>query len=158
MMVNFKKIKEEKMSKNKNSKKHFALNSHYIVIIPFFIIMILFGTACAMENDIWLATAFYIFSLVPIFCLCISPIYYIFTDKSVIIIYCFGIKEIINWSDIRIASKHGSWWFDRSMPAYRLAYPQIKKRLFFVNGEISYSRKTAKYIKQFYKKKIEDYS
>ena len=28
----------------------------------------------------------------------------------------------------------------------------------FLNGEISYSRKTTKYIKQFYKKKIEDFS
>ncbi len=146
------------MSKNKNIKKHFALNSHYIAIIPFFIIMILFGTACAMENDIWLATAFYIFSLIPIFCLCISPLCYIFTDESITIIYCFGINDTIKWSDIKCVSKHGSWLFDRSMPIYRLSYPQIEKRPFFVNGEISYSIKTTKYIKQFYKKKIEDFS
>ena len=146
------------MSKNKNSKKYIAFNSHYVAIIPFFIVMISFAIYCTIDNDIWLATAFYIFSLIPIFCLCISPIYYIFTDKSITIIYCFGINDTIKWPDIKCVSKHGSWWFDRSMPVYRLSYPQIEKRPFFVNGEISYSRKTTKYIKQFYKKKIEDFS
>ena len=147
------------MSKSsKNIKKHLAFNSHYIAFIPGMIIFLILGILCTIERDVWLAIAFYVVALFSAFCICVSPIYYIFTEKSVTIIYCFGISETINWSDIRSISKWGSWWFSRHLPFYQLSFPQIKKRPFFVNGEISYSKRTKKYIKKFYIKNVENYS
>lgn len=47
-------------------------------------------------------------------------------------------------------------WISRGggLPHYVIAYPTKDKRVFFVCGEIPKTRKTKKYIKQYYKKEI----
>ncbi len=142
------------MSKKNNMQ--YAFNSHHILHIPFLVIMISLGTFCIIDKDFWLAIVIYAFALLPIFCILISPLCYIFTEQDVTIIYCFGIKEIVKWSEVKDITKYGSW-FTRGLPHYRVSYPKFigtKKQPFFVNGEISCSKKTKKYIKMFYKKEI----
>jgi len=98
---------------------------------------------------------FGIFVLLPVFVFAISPLYFVFSDECVEIVYNFGQREKIKWSDIRNISLMGSWiGGGRGFPHYEIAYPKKEKGLFFVVGEIQKTRKTKRFIEKYYKKKI----
>ncbi len=137
------------------NKKHIALNTHLILCLFLFIIFIGLSISCALEKEIGLSIMFGIFVLLPIFVFAISPLYFVFSDECVQIIYNFGQKEKIKWSDIRNISLMGSWiGAGGGLPHYNIAYPKKEKRLFFVVGEIQKTRKTKKLIEKYYEKKI----
>ena len=93
--------------------------------------------------------------MLPIFVFAISPLYFSFSDDYVEIVYNYGQRERIKWSDIRSISLMGSWiGAGGGLPHYVIAYPKKEKRLFFVVGEITKSAKTTKLIRKHYKKKI----
>ncbi len=137
------------------NKKHIAINTHLILCVVLFIVFLGLSISCAIENKIGFSIMFGIFVLLPIFVFAISPLYFAFSDECVEIIYNFGQKEKIKWSDIRSISLMGSWiGAGGGLPHYVIAYPKQEKRLFFVVGEIQKSRKTKKLIEKYYKKKI----
>ena len=137
------------------NKKHIALNTHLILCVVLFIVFLGFSISSAIESDISLSIMFGTFALLPIFVFSISPLYFVFSDECIEIIYNFGQKEIIKWSDIRNISLMGSWISaGGGLPHYVIAYPKKEKRLFFVVGEIQKTRKTKKLIEKYYKKKI----
>lgn len=81
--------------------------------------------------------------IVPIM---LSPLRYIFTKKDVTIVYCFGVKERVEWYEVKriaLVGKH-----------YKLQYKPKRKYPFFVSGEIIKTRKTKKYLNKLYKKEI----
>ena len=137
------------------NKKHIAFNTHLIVCLFLFIVFIGLSISCAIEKEIGLGIMFALFILLPLFVFGISPLYFVFSDECIEIIYNFGQKEIIKWSDIRNISLMGSWiGAGGGLPHYVIAYPRKDKRLFFVVGEIQKTRKTKKFIEKYYKKKI----
>ena len=137
------------------NKKHIALNTHLILCVALFIIFLALSISCAMGNEIGLSIMFGIFVLLPVFVFAISPFYFVFSDECVEIVYNFGQREKIKWSDIRNISLMGSWiGAGGGLPHYVIAYPKKDKRLFFVVGEIQKTRKTKKFIEKYYKKKI----
>ena len=137
------------------NKKYIAFNTHLILCFVLFLIFIGLSIDCAMEREIGLSIMFGIFVLLPVFVFSISPLYFSFTDEYVEIVYNFGQREKIRWSDIRNISLMGSWiGAGGGWPHYNIAYPQKEKRLFFVVGEIQKTRKTKKLIEKYYKKKI----
>ncbi len=137
------------------NKKHIAFNTHLILCFVLFPIFIGLSIGCAIEGDIGLSIMFGIFVLLPVFVFAISPLYFVFSDEYVEIVYNFGQKEIIKWSDIRNISLMGSWiGAGGGLPHYVIAYPKKEKRLFFVVGEIQKTRKTKRFIEKYYKKKI----
>ncbi len=136
-------------------KKHIAVNTHLFLWCVLFIVFLGLSISCGTEKDFGLCILFALFILLPVFVFLISPLYYIFSDESVEIIYNFGQKEIIKWSDIRSISLMGSWIDDcGGLPHYVISYPIKEKRLFFVVGKIQKTRKTKKLIEMYYKKKI----
>ncbi|MBP3391353.1 MAG: hypothetical protein J6L76_01025 [Clostridia bacterium] len=137
------------------NKKHIAINTHLILCVVLFIVFLGLSISCAIESDIGLSIMFALFILLPLFVFGISPLYFVFSDECIEIIYNFGQKEIIKWSDIRNISLMGSLiGAGGGLPHYNIAYPQKEKRLFFVVGEIQKTRKTKKLIEKYYKKKI----
>ncbi len=137
------------------NKKHIALNAHLILCVALFIIFLALSISCAMGNEIGLSIMFGIFVLLPIFVFAISPLYFVFSDEYIEIVYNFGQREKIKWKDIRNISLMGSWiGAGGGLPHYVIAYPRKEKRLFFVVGEIPKTRKTKKLIKKHYNKKI----
>ncbi len=137
------------------NKKHIVLNTHLILCLFLFIVFIGLSISCALKKEIGLSIMFGIFVLLPIFVFAISPLYFVFSNECVQIIYNFGQKEKIKWSDIRNISLMGSWiGAGGGLPHYNIAYPKKEKRLFFVVGEIQKTRKTKKLIEKYYKKKI----
>ena len=137
------------------NKKHIAFNTHLIFFIILSVIFLGFSIGCVMENDVGLSIMFAIFFLLPLFVLAISPLYFTFSDECIEIVYNFGQREIIKWSDIRNISLMGSWiGAGGGLPHYVIAYSRKEKRLFFVVGEIPKTRKTKKLIEKYYKKKV----
>lgn len=137
------------------NKKHIAINTHLILCFVLFLVFLGFSIGCAIENEIGLCVMFALFILLPAFVFAISPLYFVFSDECVKIIYNFGLREQIKWSEIRSISSMGSWISKGGgLPHYVIAYPQKEKRPFFIVGEVTKTAKTTKLIKKYYKKKI----
>ena len=138
-----------------DKKKQIAINTHLLHPIVFCAFFILFAIFSAKDEEIWLAVGFAAFTLLPLFVFLISPMYYVFSEEGVKIIYLWGQKEEIEWTFVRSIEIEGSWMVKGMKPPhYHLAYPQSEKTPFFVCGDISKTRKTKKLIKKYYKKYI----
>ena len=138
-----------------DNKKHIAINTHLWLAVVLFLIFITIAISCINENEIEMVVGFLIAALLPIFVFLISPVYYIFSEESVTITYLFGQKEEIKWNSIRSITLYGSW-ISRGggNPRYHIVYPTNIKRAFFINGDISKTRKTKRLIKKYYRKDI----
>jgi hypothetical protein len=111
--------------------------------------------SCIHEKEIGMAVGFSLATLLLIFAFLVSPVYYIFSRRSVQIIYLLGQKEEIKWVSIRSITLYGGWMSrGEGAPHYHIAYPSYKKRAFFINGDISKTRKTQRLIKKYYKMNI----
>lgn len=141
--------------KSQEDKRYVALNTHLIFFIVFFLVFLGLSISCAVENEVAMAVMFSIFALLPIFVFFISPLYFVFDDNAVKIVYNFGQEETIEWNCVRSISLMGSWLGGGGgLPHYVFAYPKKEKQIFFVVGEIPKTRKTKKIIKMYYKKNI----
>ena len=78
------------------NKKHIALNTHLILCVALFIIFLALSISCAMGNEIGLSIMFGIFVLLPIFVFAISPLYFVFSDEYIEIVYNFGQRKKLN--------------------------------------------------------------
>ena len=139
----------------KTKQKHFAFNTQLLFVIAFFVVFLVLSICAAIEQEIGLSIGFAVATLLPVFVLLISPLYVVFSDKEIEIVYIMGQREFVKWKNIRCIYLNGSW-ISRGggLPHYEIAYPTNVKRAFFVRGEIPKTRKTKKYIKMYYKKEI----
>ena len=138
-----------------DNKKQIAINTHLWLPILLFAIFMTISISCISEKEIGLSIGFAVATLLPIFVFLISPMYYVFSEESVEIIYLWGQKEEITWHSIRSIALYGSWISHiGATPHYHIAYPKSKKRAFFIQGDISKTMKTKKLIKKYYKKNI----
>ena len=117
-----------------NEKKEIAINTHLWFCVAFIMFFLILSTFGIREKEIWSSIGFAIASLLPLFVFLISPMYYVFSDESVAIIYLWGQKEEIKWISVRNVTLSGSW-ISRggATPHYHIAYPTNKKRAFFIN-------------------------
>ena len=136
-------------------KKESAINTHLWLPIVYFVIFLLLCISCIDEGAIGMAIGFAAVALLAPFVFLTSPMYYVFTNKEIEIVYLWGQKEKIRWIDIRNITLFGSW-ISRggSTPHYHIAYP-AQKRLFFMTGDISKTRKTKRLFKNHYGREIE---
>ena len=138
-----------------SSKRELAINTHLWLAVILFSIFALVSISCIREGEIGLFIGFTVATLLPLFAFLTSPIYYVFSEESVEIIYLWGQKEQIKWSSVRSIVLFGSWLSDGGgLPHYHFSYPTNKKRVFFVCGDITKTWKTKKLIKKYYKKNI----
>lgn len=145
-------------------KKHrrIVFNTHLIIIFVLFLIFIglaIFFLTDSEDADIALSIVGFVLAAAPVFGIVISPVIYIFEDDKLIIVYCLGMKEIITWKEIRSIRKMGGWFGGkgRGFPVYEVIYPKKRKTPFFVEGCIVSNRKTAKLLKEYYKKNIKEF-
>ena len=143
-------------------ERKIAFNTNHIFFFVLFVIFI--GLAISFltdskDGDIILSIAGFTMAVAPIFAIVISPVIYIFDDDQLTIVYCLGIKEVISWKEIRSITKRGGWFkgTGRGMPVYEIAYPNKKKIPFFVEACVAHNKKTAKLMKEYYKKNIVEY-
>ena len=139
----------------KQNKTHIAFNTH--LFLPLLLIVCFSGFSffsAVVDHNIEFAIGFALFIPFCLFAILISPIYIVFSDEDVKIIYTLGQKEIIKWKDVRNIYTQGNWIGGGGPPHYVFAYPNKEKRAFFVRGEIPKTRITTKLIKKYYKRKI----
>ncbi len=139
-----------------------AFNTHLIFLLVLLLIFIGLAVFFLTDNEdghIALSIVGFVLAAVPIFAIVISPVIYIFEDDKLTIVYILGVKEIITWKEMRSIRKMGGWFGGkgRGFPVYEVIYPKHKKTPFFVEGCIVSNRKTAKMLKEYYKKNIKEY-
>ncbi len=142
------------MKTNQPAKRQIAVNTQLCVVLILFLLFVAAAIVCVLEQAVGPAIGFGIATLLPVFVFLISPLYFIFDDQAVKIVYHFGQSEIIAWNSIRSISLSGSWMLGGGLPHYTIAFPRGEKRAFFVNGEIPKTGRTKKLIGLYYKKKI----
>lgn len=139
------------------NKKHIAVNTHLTLCVLMFAQFLWLSILCVGEGEIGLSVLFGTVALVPVVVFFLSSLYVTFAEDGIEIVYHFGLKENIRWSDIRNISVRGSWiGKGGGLPNYEIAYPCKEQKPFFVVGKIPKTRKTKRYIEQYYKRNIED--
>ena len=143
-------------------KRKIVLNTHLIfvfLLLLFFIGLAFFFPTDSEDGDAFLSILRILISVVSVFAIVISPVIYIFEEDKLTIVYCLGIKEVITWKEIRSIKKMGGWFGGkgRGFPVYEIIYPKKSKTPFFVEGCIVSNKKTAKLLKEYYKKNIKEY-
>ena len=136
------------------NKKQIAFNTHLILYFILFPVFLVLCISCALDKEVVSSIIFAVMSLLPVFVIMISPIYYTFTEESVEIIYNFGQKEDIKWSEIKSVTLAGNWIKGGGAPRYDISYPNEDNKKFFMISEISKTARTKKLISVYYKKKI----
>ncbi len=148
------KKKQKKKQEQRELKKYIAFNSH-LIILTIGLIAFLVMSVVSFIDDFWLGIIFSVFALFIVFVICIQPFYYTFTEKDVTLIYILGIKEKIEWRDVRCVVRKSSFTSaGAGFPHYEIFYATAKKYPFFVNSEIARTRKTKKLLKAFCPKEI----
>ena len=101
-----------------------------------------------------MAIGFAAVALLALFIFLISPMYYAFTNKEIEIVYLWNQKEEIRWIYINNITLFGGWLSrGDATPHYHINYP-AQKRLFFMTGDISKTRKTRRLFKKHYGREI----
>lgn len=140
-------------------EKHIALNTQLLWFGVAFLGALCLSVFSAADRAIDLCIGFAILAAVIAFGCAIMPQYVTFSDECIKIVYLFGQREIIKWSDIRSVSSEGSWFAKGGgLPRYVIAYPRKEKNPFFVVGEIPRTRTTKRLMALYYKKKIQTLS
>ena len=135
-------------------KKRIAINTHLFLAVILFFVFVSMTVSCALSGESGWAIGFAVVALFPLFVFFISPLYFVFSDDEVKIVYHFGQKEVIQWNAVKKISLVGSWIGGGGMPHYIFSYPTKENPLFFVRGEIPQTRKTKKLIRVYYKSDV----
>ena len=139
----------------KKDKKHIAFNTHLIVWFVLFLVLVSILIAFVIEKDIMAVVFCSVLILIFMFVFIISPLYVIFSDEGVEIVYNFGQREFIKWSKIKEISLKGSWITKGGgPPSYVISYRSKEKLPFFAMGEIPKTLKTKRLLKKYYKREI----
>lgn len=145
-------IAKEQTGKTPNIPGRFRKRIFNGYLIGAFALLAVFaGIAIPLTLEkLWvLSVLSWIFAAFCLFGILISPLYTVFTEEDITIVYCLGQKERIRWKEIRFINRRGSL-AAKSQPRYEIAYPHEDKRPFFVCGEIPKTRKVKKIIETYW--------
>ena len=142
--------KASKNNKEQNKEpKCCSFNTHIIIYLIGFLVFLALAVVFFADGIGW-GIFFVLLALLPIFIIVVSPLRYEYSKKSVTIVYVLGDRESIPWTSVTSITQYGSWiQHFGAFPHYQVAYGH-KKQKFYMNGEITKSRKNKKLIEKFY--------
>ena len=147
--------REQRRARMKKQERQIAFNTHLLLNVVLFAVMLAGAVVTSGDGGTVFETVLcYVFAALFILTILISPLRFIFTGESVTIVYCLGVKERILWSEVREIYSEGSVFGGGGLPRYNVVYPCENKRLFFVNGEITKTKRTGRLLKKFWGKEI----
>ncbi len=143
-------------------KRKIAFNTYLIFLFTLLLVFVglaIFFLTDREDADIALSVSGFVLAAVLGFAIAISPAIYIFEDDKLTIVYCLGMKASVTWKEIRSVKKMGGWFKGKGkgFPVYEVIYPKKGKMPFFMEGSIVSNRKTAKLLKEYYKKNIKEF-
>lgn len=135
-------------------KKQTAFNTHLLICFILFPLFLYLSIACFMEKTIVMGVIFALITLITAAVFLTSPLYFVFSEESVEIVYNFGQREKIIWDDVISIKKGGGWIKGNGYPHYAVDYPKPEKQKFFMIGEIAKTIRTRKLLALYYGTKI----
>ena len=142
--------KEVRSSVEDNRTKQVAFNTQLVVNLLGFLTMSGLCVAGFADKIMGMGVVFLLLALAIVLITAVSPVYYVFTEQTLTIVYCVGLREVIPWREIRGVSEFGSWvGGGHTLPYYSLAYPHVKKLPFWMRGEVAKTRRTKQLMQQF---------
>lgn len=130
--------------------KNLAINTHLISCTILLVIFIYLSISSFTEHKVWMSIGFAVVALMPAAVFLLSPLYFVFDEQEVVIVYTLGKKESIKWKDIKSITAYGSL-MGGGLPSFEIAYPTNEERTFFMRGEIVRNHRTKKLIQKYYK-------
>ncbi len=136
------------------NKKCIALNTQNFIWAFLLVIFAVISVICFVDGS-WIAgTVFLLMSAMPIAVILLSPLYYVFTDEGVTIVYTLGGKEVIAWQEVNTVRYFGSWIAKGSgSPHYYIAHYGDKPKR-YMSSEIAKTMKTKKLMELYCHDKI----
>ena len=80
-------LKEVVAMKEIANKRYIALNNHLILCVVLFVVFIFISFFSFVDREIFGGVFFSLLTLLPIMVFLLSPIYYVFSSKEIIIVY-----------------------------------------------------------------------
>lgn len=96
------------------------------------------------DDSSWGFDFFAILALLFIFISLISPLYFIFSEDAVEIVYNFRQRETIKWKDVREVYQTGSWFYKAGACRIMFYYIPKKKNDCFLYGKNPKDKKNKK--------------
>ena len=139
----------------KNEKTKFvALNTQNFIWMFLLVLFVALSVICFTDRSIVMGIIFLVISAAPVAVILLSPLYYVFTDEGVTIVYTIGGQEIIDWKKVNTVRYFGSWIAKGSgSPHYYIAHYGDKTKR-YMNSEIAKTMKTKKLMELYCHDKI----
>ena len=136
------------------TKIHKAFNTNLIFSVGLFFLFV-FGTIISWIRDEFISMAgLLVLNLVWLFEIATTPLYTVFTEESIVIVYVIGYKETIIWNNIKTINLECGLL--SRVPDYVISYEAKKSKPFFASGKIPKSKKTQELFGKYWKRKILD--
>lgn len=135
-------------------KNQIAFNRQQVIWFLIFFEFIAITVKCMLEKEILLAVLSGLFVFAGAFVILTQPLYFVFSEEQVEIVYLL-LRMRIRWDSVRNIWLEGdNFGVAGNWPRYVIAYPQTKKLPFFALGEIPKTSRTKKLMEMYYKKEI----
>ena len=140
------------MEKNKNS--YVAVNTQNFIWLFAFALLLGIALICFFDGSAVMGVIFSVLAVMPVSVILLSPLYYVFTDEGVTIVYTLGGKEKISWRAINKVKLFSSWLAKGSgSPHYYISHDGDKPKG-YMNSEIAKTFKTQKLMELYCRDKI----
>ena len=144
------------MSKSKKAiEKTIIFNRRILIFVFVFIILLAFSISLFKSVDKGLGISLFIVSIFISLGIFLSPLYFVFTENEITVIWLFQYKRVIPWSAIKsiIELKWGE--VHRDLPKYELIYHlNYKGYIVSKQFDIPRNKRTKKMIEKYAKYKI----
>lgn len=136
------------------NKKVKAINTQNFIWLFCFAILLMIAVACFVDGS-WIAgIIFSVLAIMPVSVVLLSPLYYVFTDEGVTIVYTLGGEEKISWQKVNKVKLFSSWLAKGSgSPHYYISHDGDKPKG-YMGSEIAKTMKTKKLMELYCHDKI----
>ena len=136
------------------NKKVKAINTQNFIWLFCFAILLMIAVVCFVDGS-WIAgIIFSVLAIMPVSVVLLSPLYYVFTDEGVTIVYTLGGEEKISWQKVNKVKLFSSWLAKGSgSPHYYISHDGDKSKG-YMSSEIAKTMKTKKLMELYCHDKI----
>ena len=143
------------MAKKKQLPEYKVFNRQIILVLSLFIVLLIFSINCFLTNEIDFALLLLIGAILVFLISFSFPLYFVFSPKSITVVWLLPFKKTIHWSSIN--NIHENKWFSSidHLPNYSIMYVYNHKGNQIIKEfDIPRNKRTKKFIEKYAKYKI----
>ena len=88
------------MSEKKQTEQYKVFNRPIVLFLRLFIVLLIFSKVCFLTNDTDIALFLLAGSVLVFLGVFLSPLYFVFSSKSLTAVWLLSFKKTIHWSSI----------------------------------------------------------